>query len=47
MLETIEQGAPKSSFMRFGDRIRIEMLDKKGNSLFGAIDQMVTQYTLD
>lgn len=43
MLETIEQGQAKTSFMRFGDRIRIEMLDKQGNSLFGAIDQVVKQ----
>lgn len=44
MIETIESGGPKTSFMRFGDRIRIEMLDAEGNSIFGAIDQVVTQY---
>ena len=44
MIETIESGAPKTSFMRFGDRIRIEMLDADGNSIFGAIDQVVTKY---
>jgi fumarylacetoacetate (FAA) hydrolase len=27
--------------MRFGDRIRIEMLDAEGRSVFGAIDQRV------
>lgn len=41
MLELIEQGQAKTSFMHFGDRIRIEMLDKQGTSLFGAIDQVV------
>jgi fumarylacetoacetate (FAA) hydrolase len=40
-LETIEQGKPSTPFMRFGDRVRIEMLDASGSSLFGAIDQVV------
>jgi fumarylacetoacetate (FAA) hydrolase len=43
-LETIEQGAPKTPFMKFGDRVRIEMLDAKGASIFGAIDQNVARY---
>lgn len=41
MIETIETGAPKTPFMQVGDRIRIEMLDESGSSLFGAIDQKV------
>ncbi|MCE0722686.1 fumarylacetoacetate hydrolase family protein [Legionella resiliens] len=41
MLELIEQGQAKTSFMHFGDHIRIEMLDQQGRSLFGAIDQVV------
>lgn len=41
MLETIADGAPKTDFMKFGDRIRIEMFDAEGNSIFGAIDQAV------
>jgi fumarylacetoacetate (FAA) hydrolase len=41
-LETIEHGAPKTAFMKAGDRIRIEMLDEVGWSIFGAIDQLVT-----
>ena len=44
MIETIRDGGPKTSFMRFGDRVRIEMLDDDGNSIFGAIDQTVTKY---
>jgi fumarylacetoacetate (FAA) hydrolase len=40
-LETIERGEPRTPFLRFGDRIRIEMLDAGGRSLFGAIDQIV------
>lgn len=39
--ETIADGAPSTPFMRFGDTIRIEMLDEKGKSIFGAIDQAV------
>jgi fumarylacetoacetate (FAA) hydrolase len=41
-VETIELGAPKTPFMKAGDRIRIEMLDEVGWSIFGAIDQLVT-----
>lgn len=41
MLETIESGAPKTDFMKFGDRIRLEMFDAEGVSIFGAIDQKV------
>jgi len=43
MIETIEDGAPKTPFMKFGDRIRIEMLDKNGQSIFGRIEQQVVQ----
>jgi fumarylacetoacetate (FAA) hydrolase len=32
--------------MKFGDNVRIEMLDAKGQSIFGAIDQKVTKYIL-
>ena len=45
MLETIEHGAPKTPFMSFGDRVRIEMFDAAGQSIFGAIDQVVTPLT--
>ena len=45
MLETIADGAPKTPFMRFGDRIRIEMFDAAGQSIFGAIDQRVERYS--
>jgi fumarylacetoacetate (FAA) hydrolase len=43
MLEILELGKASTPFMHFGDRIRIEMLDKQGNSLFGAIEQIVKQ----
>jgi fumarylacetoacetate (FAA) hydrolase len=40
-IELIEHGAPQTQFMRFGDRVRIEMLDGDGASIFGAIDQRI------
>ncbi len=40
-IETIETGQPKTAFMQFGDTIRIEMLGRDGQSVFGAIDQRV------
>jgi fumarylacetoacetate (FAA) hydrolase len=40
-VETLTQGAPRTPFMSSGDRIRIEMLDDAGRSIFGAIDQQV------
>lgn len=44
MYETIETGAPRTPFMRPGSRIRIEMLDDAGRSIFGAIDQEVVAF---
>jgi len=44
MYETIEGGKPQTPFMRFGDRVRIEMADGNGASIFGAIDQAVERY---
>jgi fumarylacetoacetate (FAA) hydrolase len=42
-LETIESGKPTTPFMKFGDRVKIEMLDTHGHSIFGAIDQHVVK----
>jgi fumarylacetoacetate (FAA) hydrolase len=44
MLETLWYGAPKTSWLKFGDRVRIEMLDGAGRSIFGAIEQEVVRY---
>jgi fumarylacetoacetate (FAA) hydrolase len=44
MIETIDGGAPKTPFMRFGDMVRIEMKDSQGHSVFGAIEQTVMKY---
>jgi fumarylacetoacetate (FAA) hydrolase len=41
MYETIEQGAPSTPFLRYGDTVRIEMHDAAGATIFGAIDQTV------
>ncbi len=42
-LETIASGKPTTPFMKFGDRVRIEMHDANGHSIFGAIDQHVVK----
>jgi len=40
-VETLLTGKATTSFMRFGDRVRIEMQGDDGRSIFGAIDQQV------
>jgi fumarylacetoacetate (FAA) hydrolase len=40
-IELADQGKALTQYMRFGDRVRIEMLDPQGHSIFGAIDQRV------
>ena len=40
-VETILSGAPVTPFLRHGDTVRIEMLDDKHHSIFGAIEQTV------
>ncbi|MEI5543010.1 fumarylacetoacetate hydrolase family protein, partial [Vibrio cholerae] len=44
MIETLRDGEPKTAFMRFGDTVRIEMLNPQQQSIFGAIEQQVMQY---
>jgi len=44
MLEIIADGKASTPFMSFGDRIRIEMLDAEGLSIFGAIEQEIQRY---
>ncbi len=39
--EQIDSGEAKTPFLKFGDRVRIEMLDAEGKSVFGAIDQAI------
>ena len=41
-METIQDGAPATEFMKYGDTIRIEMKGRDGQSVFGAIEQEIT-----
>lgn len=43
-VETILNGKPSTPFLKFGDTARIEMNDKDGRSIFGAIEQEVVRY---
>jgi len=40
-VETLRDGKPSTPFMSFGDVVRIEVLDKAGHSVFGAIEQRI------
>jgi fumarylacetoacetate (FAA) hydrolase len=40
-VETLEHGKPQTPFLQFGDMVRIEMLDRSGHSIFGAIEQRI------
>ena len=40
-VETILHGAPKTPFLKAGDLVRIEMVDGRRHSIFGAIEQEV------
>lgn len=44
VVEQVEQGEPKTPFLKFGDRVKIEMFDTHGATVFGAIDQVVEEY---
>ncbi len=43
-VETLRDGKPSTPFLKFGDKVRIEVTDKDGKSIFGAIEQTVEQY---
>ncbi|PBJ83638.1 2-keto-4-pentenoate hydratase [Lysobacteraceae bacterium NML93-0399] len=45
-VETLAHGKPQTPFMAFGDTVRIEMLDAQGESIFGAIEQVVERQAL-
>jgi fumarylacetoacetate (FAA) hydrolase len=42
-IEILEHGAPRTSFLHFGDRVRMEARDRSGGAPFGAVDQLVVQ----
>ncbi|GAB3735039.1 fumarylacetoacetate hydrolase family protein [Luteimonas pelagia] len=46
-VEALEHGEARTPFMSFGDRVRIEMLDGEGRSIFGAIEQVVERPPAD
>jgi len=43
-VETLRDGKPTTPFLKFGDTVRIEILDAEGKSIFGAIEQSVEPY---
>jgi fumarylacetoacetate (FAA) hydrolase len=45
-VETLRDGEPTTPFLRFGDRVCMEMLDREGRSVFGAIDQQIVSALL-
>jgi fumarylacetoacetate (FAA) hydrolase len=42
-VETLRDGKAVTPFFKFGDRVRIDVTDADGASIFGAIEQVVTQ----
>jgi fumarylacetoacetate (FAA) hydrolase len=44
-VEKLRDGEAHTPFLRFGDRLRIEVLDAAGASIFGAIEQQVQPYS--
>ncbi len=44
MQETIRHGEPRTAYLKPGDTLRIEMLDAKGRTVFGAIAQRVVAW---
>lgn len=44
MLEKIDTGEFKTPFMKFGDKVKIEMLNESGENIFGTIEQVVEKY---
>lgn len=43
VVEALRDGKPSTPFMAFGDVVRIEMFDREGASIFGAIEQRIEQ----
>jgi fumarylacetoacetate (FAA) hydrolase len=41
-VETLRDGKPTTPFLKFGDSLRIDVTDKQGASIFGAIEQLIT-----
>ncbi|MCW5770357.1 MAG: fumarylacetoacetate hydrolase family protein [Rhodospirillaceae bacterium] len=43
VVEALRNGQPTTPYLHYGDRVRIEMLDERGASIFGAIEQKVAR----
>jgi len=43
-IEMVDQSAPATEFMRFGDRVRMEARSADGSAIFGAIDQCIRRW---
>jgi len=43
VLEIINSGQAETPYLQIGDQVRIEMLNRQGHSIFGAIEQQVTE----
>jgi fumarylacetoacetate (FAA) hydrolase len=41
-VETLRDGKPSTPFMKYGDTLRVEMLDRSGTTIFGAIEQRIS-----
>jgi fumarylacetoacetate (FAA) hydrolase len=44
VIEIVSKGKPETEYMKVGDRVRIEMRDRQGDSVFGAIEQEVVPW---
>jgi fumarylacetoacetate (FAA) hydrolase len=44
VVETIVHGKPSTPFLKFGDRVKLDMLDQDGSSVFGSIEQGIVMY---
>jgi DNA-binding MurR/RpiR family transcriptional regulator len=42
-VEETSEGAAKTPFLKWGDRVRLEMMDSQGQSLFGGIDHKMAR----
>ena len=43
-VETLRDGHPSTPFLKFGDRLKIDIIDAAGASIFGSIEQQVEPY---
>jgi fumarylacetoacetate (FAA) hydrolase len=43
-VETLRDGKPSTPFLKFGDRLKIDITDASGASIFGSIEQQITPH---